>query len=301
MHNFVLFVSTWKGDITRLAKLYESIEKFNMDKIPFYIVASKEDIAIFKDKIGTVNINYIEEEAINPKKHLFDGWRVQQINKINFATLDIAKNYYTLDSDSFFIKPFYLDDFIAYDDIPYTTIFDDNVYQLTSQTYEGWKDDHDREFIDLCHKDWQRAIRKLIPSKFKKSLHYGPCPVTFNSSVWKHFIEEFLIPNNLDVYDIINHVPNEYGWYGEYLMYTKLIDIIPTESQFLCMHTKEQYDWFLNNIPFDSVKRNYLGVIINSAFYAGEENEQRLELEGRTWQLSKSLVPKNFGGWYAQI
>lgn len=301
MKNFVLFVTSYRGDITRVKKLYESIEKYNSDSIPFYVVISKSDISIFKDHLGTDNIFYIEEESINSYKHIFDGWRIQQVNKINFSTLDIADNYYTLDSDSFFIKPFYLDDFIAYDNIPYTTVFDDIVYQLTSQHYEGWKDMHDREFIDLVHKDWQRNIRQIIPNKFKRSLHYGPCPVTFHSNVWKHFINEFLIPNNLSIGDIINHVPNEYGWYGEYLMYTKLIDIIPSEAQFLCMHNKEQYDWFMKHISFDTIKRVYLGVIVNSAFYAGEENEQRLSTEGRTWQLSKSLIPQNFGGWYNQI
>lgn len=301
MNNMSLVVSSWRGDVTRCKKLYESIEKFNTDNIPFYIVASKDDIAVFKNALGTENINYVEEEQINPNKHVFDGWRIQQINKINFSTLDIAANYYTLDSDCFFIKPFYLDDFIAYDDIPYTTIFDDNVYQLTLQQYEGWKDYHGREFVDVCHKAWQRDIRTVIPNKFKRALHYGPCPVTFNSNVWKHFINEFLKPNEYTVYDIINHVPNEYGWYGEYLMYTKLIDIVPSEAQFLCMHSKQQYDWFMKNIPFDSIKRVYLGVIINSAFYAGEENEQRLEREGRTWQLSKSLSPTEFGGWYKNI
>lgn len=301
MHNIALFVTSWKGDITRVKKLHESILKYNVDQIPFYIIVSKDDIQIFKQIIGEEEITYIEEETINPYKGVFDGWRMQQVNKINFATLGLAKNYFTLDSDCFFIKPFYKDDFIAYDDIPYTTVFDDNVYQLTCQNYEGWKDNHGREFIDLVHKDWQRNIRKIIPNKFKKALHYGPCPTTFNSEVWQHFFKNYLQPNNLTVADIINHVPNEYGWYGEYLMYTKLIEIIPTESQFLCMHSKEQYDWFLANIPFEQVKRVYLGVIVNSAFYAGEENETLLQERGRTWQLSKSLVPSTFGGWYSKI
>lgn len=301
MHKLVLFVTSWRGDVTRVKKLHQSIQKYNSDNIPFYIVVSRDDLDIFKQVVGTEGINYVEEESINSYRGVFDGWRLQQVNKIMFATLGIAENYFTLDSDSFFVKPFYEDDFIAYDNIPYSTLFDDNVYQLTSQEYEGWKDHHDREFIDLVHKDWQRDIRKIIPNKFKRAIHYGPCPVTFHSAVWVHFIEEFLKPNGFTVGDIIAHVSNEYGWYGEYLMYTKLIDIIPCEAQFLCMHNKAQYDWFVENISFDVVKRVYLGVIINSSFYAGEENEDKLQTEGRTWQLSKSLVPTQFGGWYKEL
>lgn len=301
MENFVLFLTSWRGDLTRVKKLQESIQKFNKDNIPFYVVCSKDDMQAFKDELGTHDINYLEEEQINPYKKIFDGWRVQQVNKINFSTLNIAENYYTLDSDCFFIKDFYVDDFIAYDNIPYTTAFDDNLYQLTANSYSGWKDHHDREFIDLVHKAWQREIREVIPNKFKKELQYGPCPITFHSNVWKHFNENYLVPNNLSVADIIKAVPNEYGWYGEYLMYTKIIDIIPTECQFLCMHNKKQYDWFLENIDFESVKRVYLGVIINSSFYAGEENENLLESSGRPWHVSKALSPNEFGGWYKNI
>jgi hypothetical protein len=301
MNNMSLFVSSWRGDVTRCKKLYESIEKFNEDKLPFYIVLSKNDVPVFKNVLGTEGINYIDEESINPYTGQIDGWRMQQINKINFHKLNVTENYFTLDSDCFFIKPFYIDDFIAYDNVPYTTVFEDNVYQLTSQNYEGWKDDKEREFIDLCHKAWQRDIRQTIPNSFKKALHYGPCPVTFHSKVWAYFYENYLHPNNLSILDIILHVPNEYGWYGEYLMYTKLIDIVPVEAPFLCMHSKAQYDWFIQHIPFETIKRVYMGVIINSAFYAGEENEEKLDKNGRTWQLSKSLVPVNFGGWYNEL
>lgn len=301
MNNFSLFVSSWRGDVTRCKKLHDSIEKFNMDKVPFYIVLAKDDIPLFKNIIGTNNIIYVEEEQINPYKAYYDGWRLQQVNKMEFWRLGLTKNYFSLDSDALFIKPFYEDDFIAYDDVPYTTVFEDNIYQLTLQNYEGWKDEHGREFVDLCHKDWQRNIRKVIPTKYKKALHFGPCPVTYNSEVWRHFYTNYVEANNIKTHDLINYVSADYGWYGEYLMYSKCIDIIPTEAQFLVMHNKKQYDWFLKNVSMDEIKRVYLGIIINSSFYAGEENEQRLESEGRTWQLSKSLVPQNFGGWYNEI
>jgi hypothetical protein len=300
-NNFSLFVSSWSGDVTRCQKLYESIQKFNSDKIPFYIILSKNDIPIFKNILGSQDINYVEEEQINPYKNAMDGWRLQQVNKMEFWRLNITKNYFALDSDCLFIKPFYEDDFIAYDDIPYTTVFEDNMYQLTLQHYDNWKDDHNREFIDLIHKSWQRDIRKVIPTKYKKALHFGPCPITYNSKVWESFYTEFVEPNNLKTHDLIRYVSADYGWYGEYLMFSKKIDIVPTESQFLVMHNKKQYDWFFKNISIEEIKRVYLGIIINSSFYAGEENENRLNLEGRKWELSKSLSPKIFGGWYEQV
>lgn len=301
MNNMSLFVSSWRGDVTRCKKLYESIEKFNSDNLPFYIVLSKDDFSIFKNILGTENITYVEEEQINPYRGYFDGWRLQQVNKMEFWRLGLTKNYFSLDSDSLFIKPFYEDDFIAYDDIPYTTVFEDNVYQLTVQNYEGWKDHHGREFVDLVHKDWQRQIRKVIPTKYKKALHFGPCPVTYNSKVWESFYKNYAEENGLKTHDIVNYVSADYGWYGEYLMYSKVIDIVPTEAQFLVIHNKSQYDWFLKNISLKEIQRVYLGVIVNSSFYAGEENEDRLNREGRTWQLSKSLVPQNFGGWYEEV
>jgi hypothetical protein len=87
MHKLVLFVTSWRGDVTRVRKLYESIQKYNVDSIPFYIVVSQEDLPIFQKEVGTQNVNYIEEESINIYRGTFDGWRLQQVNKIMFATL----------------------------------------------------------------------------------------------------------------------------------------------------------------------------------------------------------------------
>jgi hypothetical protein len=307
MDKMSLWVSSWRGDVTRCKKLYESVQKFNEDKLPFYVVMSKDDIEFFKNEMGSDGITYVDEAQINPYKGKYDGWRIQMVNKMHFWKLGLTKNYFVMDSDCLFIKPFYEDDFIAYDDIPYTTVFEDNVYQLTirPENYEGWKDHHGREYIDLCYKDWQRGVRKVIPNTYKKHLHFGPCPVTYNTSVWKSFYEDYVEANGLQTHDIIAHVSADYSWYGEYLMYAKVIDIVPTEAQFLVMHNRKQYEWFKKNITLDEIKRVYLGVIINSSFYAGEENEELLMRASagsmqNPWQLSKSLTPKHFGGWYEE-
>ena len=43
MKDLVLFCKTYNGDIERFKVLKESVDKFNVDKIPFYVVCPKKD------------------------------------------------------------------------------------------------------------------------------------------------------------------------------------------------------------------------------------------------------------------
>jgi hypothetical protein len=42
MYNLVLFCKTYRNDIDRLLILKKSIDKYNVDKIPFYICVPKK-------------------------------------------------------------------------------------------------------------------------------------------------------------------------------------------------------------------------------------------------------------------
>jgi hypothetical protein len=107
MHKIVLYCKSYRGDLERVKVLYNSIQQHNTDNIPFYISIPKADENLF---------------AIFEKAHmLFDediynvtgpGWLTQQIVKSSFWKLKLCENYVLIDSDSYFIKPFSISDFM---------------------------------------------------------------------------------------------------------------------------------------------------------------------------------------------
>ena len=111
-NNIVIFCASFHRDIERVKVLAESVFKFNRDNIPFYISVPEEDTKLFKNKLGTVGYNLINDEDILKEK-LVQSWVTQQIIKLNFWKLDVCHNYTSIDSDGYFIRPFYIKDFIA--------------------------------------------------------------------------------------------------------------------------------------------------------------------------------------------
>ena len=106
MEKLVLYCKSYINDFERVKVLAESIKKYNMDNIPFYISVPKNDYKLFS-QLADVNI-VIDEDIYT----LDNNWEAQQIIKSNFWKLNITENYLCLDSDSYFIKPFYISDFL---------------------------------------------------------------------------------------------------------------------------------------------------------------------------------------------
>lgn len=254
MKNLVLLCKSYRGDVYRAKNLLLSIIKHNKDNIPFYISVPKSDTELFKQILGTKGYNLISDEEID-KTGL--GWKHQQIIKAQFWRLGLCKNYLCLDSDSEFIKSFYIKDFLYDENIPYTVCHEQKDFFEWGQKSLNFNPQE--SFI----KD-----RQLVMDVFGRQGRYydfGPSPVIWNSKVWEGLESNYLKPNKLTFKDLIEYSPSEFSWYGEYLLTSKIFPIYPTQPLFKVFHYKEQYiEAKQKGYTLDDFSQNYLGIILQS-------------------------------------
>jgi hypothetical protein len=259
MHKIVLYTKTYRRDLERVKLLSESIKTHNKDNIPFYISFPKEDAELFKNNVDNEYVKFVFDEDIIDIP--FQNWHTQQIVKSSFWKLGLCENYVMIDSDSYFIRDFYLTDFMYNESTPYTVIHEQkDLFEWSSKydTYLGF--DPKNGFIE---------DRKKVMQVFNREGRYydfGPSPTIWSSKVWEN-LEITLKNNNKTFANLINIVPSEFSWYGEFLLTNKTIDIIPIGPLFKVFHYKLQYDYYKQlEYTEDNFSKNYLGIVIQSNF-----------------------------------
>jgi len=257
MEKIVLYCKSFNRDFERVKVLLESIQKYNLDNIPFYISVPKNDYILFSQLKG-VNI-VLDEDIVSLTDN---NWIVQQIIKSNFWKLNLAENYICIDSDSQFIRPFTVSDFMFNENIPYTVIHEQKelfswsvskINQLGFDPKEGFINDR-QKIMDVF-------------GRTSRFYDFGPSPIIWSSKVWKSLEEQYMIPNNLTFPDLIDYSPSEFSWYGEALLAFKAIEIYPVEPLFKVFHYPQQYiEYKQQNITEKMIAQNYMGIIMQSNF-----------------------------------
>tara|TARA_R110000744_G_scaffold10856_3_gene33470 strand:- start:1813 stop:2901 length:1089 start_codon:yes stop_codon:yes gene_type:complete len=324
VENFVIYTKSYAPDIESTKRLKESIDKHNIENIPFYISCPKEDIKLFKDKLGTEGYTLIPDEdiyQINQKLWLPDptfraGWRTQQIVKTHFNTLGITKNYLCPDADVFFINDFKKSDFMATEDTIYTIMVDAPLEHKITHDFKQ------QQYYNNCFYRTVRATRGMLDNTSLTKLYdYGPQPYAWSCQVWGEIqdmikdngmnMEEFFIhferstssphmttpagtPLNkitypLDYLYFDGALPREAVLYGEYLMKYQSIDIYPTSSWFLSDGTP-----FSSKVAHDIYEEG--GKFINKIFDPVFVKKYYLGLGFQDGRTSKVYV-KEKGKW----
>lgn len=275
MHKLILFIKSYRRDFKRAKILINSIEKFNKNHIPLYVSVNDEDFDFFKSNLPS-SINLLRDSNIIECK-LKDGWRYQQIIKSQVHRLNICENYVCIDSDSEFIKNFYVSDFMYNDNTPYT-VMHESKDMLEAMELLNMKSKN------AFYKEALRALRNIWGGTGKE-WDYGPSPFIWSTKVWKHLENNYLIPNNFTFESFLlfletrGTVPSsEYTIYGEYLFQNQIIDIIPVQPLFKVYHFPEQYEMERSFKTIDKLKENYLGLIKQSNW---EERKRRLKFSRR--------------------
>lgn len=255
MYEIVLYCKTYHKDLNRVISLVDSVKKYNRENIPFYISIPKKDEQLFKNSIDTSYVNIVFDEDI------FDtngqSWHNQQIVKSNFWKLNLCKNYVCIDADSYFIRPFSVSDFMYDNKTPYTVMHE-------HKEFFEWCDTSNLSFDP---KEIFVAERQRVMDLFnRKGIHFdfGPSPTIWSSKVWKSLENVYIRPNNFTFTQLIQTVPSEFTWYGEFLLFDETIKIIPRGPLFKVFHYKEQYDEFISKSNIDNLKKHYLGVVLQS-------------------------------------
>ena len=267
MRDLVLYCKSYKKDFLRLKRLLESIAKFNVDEIPFYISTPSVDRDLLIDLLGDRGYVWISDESIieaNPHAPIGiektkSGSLSQQVIKSEFWRLGLCETYVCLDSDCIFIKDFSKSDFISPDGNPYTVIYQNKEYfQLAV----------DRGFAKAPEQ--LKAEGDRVKALFGRHgpNYYCPCPpFIWSAAVWRSLEEQFLKPNNMTFWDACTPSHPETLLYLEALLNYKAIPLLPIEQLFRIYY----YDWHyfllrrIGEAP-EKLTANYLGLIYQSSW-----------------------------------
>jgi hypothetical protein len=259
MDTFSLYCKSYRGDLDRAKVLAESVQKYNKDNIPFYFSVPTEDIELFKSAIPDFTILSDADIMDTLVTNKFVGWVSQQMVKSNFWKLGLSKNYLVLDSDCQFITDFKLDDFMYDEETPYTVCHE-------QKELWNWSVLHTHELgfnPKISFTEDRLRIMELF-GRSGKVLDFGPGPVIWSAEVWR-VLETVLESNNLTWVDIMKISPSEFTWYGETLMYSQAIRLVPREPLFKAFHYYQQYvEYKQRGITLDHIAQNYLGIGLQS-------------------------------------
>ncbi len=261
----VLYCCTYAKDLSRVKRLLSSLRKFNQEQLPVYLSVPAKDLNLFSKELEDYQYTLINEEDIlkkNPEINIEilqkqRGWIQQQVIKSEFWRLGFSDNYLVMDSDSFFLRPFGIDDFIAEDGIPYSVI---NEGREVLQSTERFGPSYARaNFLND-----RTPIKNMLQRK-GIIYDYGYAPFLWNKKVWQSLEENYLKPNNISLLEAILACHSEFTWYGESLLKYKPIPIIPRNELFKHYHYEHQawIDKFLG-VTTEILKKDYLGVVYQS-------------------------------------
>jgi len=257
-----------------LKYLLASIDRYNVDKIPFYISTPSGDYQSLVQALGSSGYEWVADEDIvvaNPRAtheqyQSMPGGLAQQIIKSEFWRLKISENYVCLDSDCIFIKNFYKTDFLAEDGSPYTVLHQNKeFFQLA--TNRG----HSRVKRDL--RDEANRVQNLF-SRAGPTFYCAPAPFIWSAKVWESLDREHLALRNISIWEFISPQHPETLIYGEALLRYRAIPLIAIEPIFRTYH----YDWhyYLMRRLGETerkLEQNYLGVIYQSTWNFGLDVE----------------------------
>lgn len=266
----------------RLKRLLHSIEQFNVECLPFYISTPASEKELLIQVLGGDGYIWVADEQIveaNPKANFLSykqmpGGLSQQVIKSEFWRLGHSKNYLCLDSDSFFIRNFYLKDFLTADGIPYTVLH------------------QNKEFFQLAiNRGKEQVVKNLteesnrVKALFKRSgpnFYCAPAPFIWSAEVWRSLDQEFLAPQGKSLWDLVSPQLPETLIYGEALLKYRAIPLITIEPLFRTYH----YDWqylLMRRLgeTKSSLSQNYLGIILQSAWDTDFGFDQHKSLPSR--------------------
>ena len=195
----------------------------------------------------------LDEDYTGHSAEGIGGWVHQQLCKLSVHRLGFADSYFVLDSDSYFIRPFGLNDFFTPSGLPRfvaSPVF--TVYHSNNQLLLDVLDGHsvvelpvieaiaDGQKIDLA-----RIRQRSNEIKFQSPYDRGPLldyvfdpalrklafqPSQFLVSEVLSELEKELLGLNSSFLEILALAPWEYNWYGSYCMFAKRVSCAPTMS-----------------------------------------------------------------------
>ena len=262
IHNFVLFCKTYSGDLDRFKILKSSVDKFNVEKVPFFISCPRADRDLFlslKDNSEKYEYTVLTDEeilAVGGQEKFECDYVTQQLVKLSFYKMHLCNNYLVVDSDSYFIRNFYEKEFMFDEQTPYFFVHEQNNRKVLY------------DFLDEKCIDWGRKIIKEFFGREGKNYFM---PLCGNLLLSVKALQEFehVAREQWDktFADLLNISPFEFIWYSEFVFNYKPHSIIPYEPLFLDFDYQIEYDIFRNlGITEDDIAKKYAGIVMQNGW-----------------------------------
>lgn len=113
MQPVAFFCKTFRDDFDRLARMLETFRANNTDNIPLALSLPEEDVDLYRARFAAWRLPvFLDHELTGFHQAPGTGWPYQQIVKLCCDQTAMAENYFTVDSDFYFVRPFTRADFI---------------------------------------------------------------------------------------------------------------------------------------------------------------------------------------------
>lgn len=264
-HDIVLFCKSYAPDMLRARRMAESVRRFNADGIPLYISIPSTDLINFQQCFGKLPCHFITDEEILDRScqvygslpQTFPRDLLQQLIKLEFWRMGYCKHYLWLDSDSYFLKSFRREDFFADDHTPYTVRHE--AEELLAFALRTNNEKIIRDFRRMAQK-FQQWFNRTGPL-----YDFGCSPLLWSCRVLESLSEDYLRPKDKTIFTLLQEYPCEMQLYGEYLLFSKIIPVVPVPPFFKVYHYAGQFfeEQMQGESEF-SLAGKYLGVVMQS-------------------------------------
>jgi len=265
MTKLAILVKSHGPDLAYADRLLRSVEAFNVDLIPVFLVVPDADLEQFTPTL-TSGTHLIPESSFashlvsEPVNGYAPGYINQEIVKLSFWEMGLADNYLCVDSDAQFVRSFFVDDFMADTQTPYTFLTEDRELQADPTYFSGnWRP----RMVAL-----ERIAEAIgLDERPLRTVHGH---AVFSSRVLASFYRGFLTTRGWTYSDALAIAPYEPSWYNFWLQRDKTIPIVPREPLFKTFHSAhDQEAYALQGFAESDAARGYVGVIVNSNFSRG--------------------------------
>ena len=284
-----LFCKSFADDFDRFKNLIDSIDRYNTEKLPFFVSVPESDLELFKPRVSQSSYaNLLTDEDLLTQSNAlgesrpkdYSGSLLQQIIKVSFGMIRNVSRYVVIDSDSFFIRPFGKKDFLNEDGTPVTIMH-------KCEDLLGFCEAKGMHFVHTNYKN-ERIKLQGIFGRTGEIYDFGPTPVVWGSEVWQMLKEDYLDKNNVCLAALILKYPSELLVYGEALLEYKPFPIRPKEPLFKVFHYKEQFEALEEEDKSEAtLGKNYLGIVLQSNW---NKNAEQLSLTKRLRQFLKKMI-----------
>ena len=261
MNEVGLMLKTYLGDFSYCSRLIKSFHRYNAESLKLFLVVPNEDISDFS-QFRTDDVHIIPDEEI-PVSYIaaaelspgLVGIANAGISKLGFWELGLLENYFAIDSDMVFIRPFGSEDFLSADGVPFLVV-SQGLDQITDPFYFS--------------RYWagREASMALVSEQIGFDNFPGRaafCSQILNSRILRSFKEDFLRPKGIDYAHLMKTANYEFFWYTIWALKQQKISLRVREELVKIVHHQGEHLRLADQgTRKHDLSRGYLGVIVNS-------------------------------------